>query len=365
MHKNGDVLMKDCILITGGAGFIGCALSDLLVERDSRPIVAIDCLHPQVHSANKRPERLNEKVELLISDVCEDDTWVKFLSKWRPSIVVHLAAETGTGQSLNEAGRHTHVNVTGTARMLDAFAAVNHVPERIVLSSSRAVYGEGLWERSDGTIFAPGQRSKAMLDSGLWDFEGGKAIPFESSRTPPNPTSIYGATKLAQEQIVRAWALSFGAEAVILRLQNVYGAGQSLTNPYTGIVSLFSRFAREGKSIPLYEDGLMQRDFVYISDVARALIAALYEPSAPSRIWDIGTGVPTTISDVAAEIIDYYGAPVAHVCGKYRNGDVRHAGCDSSRVVDIGWRPEVGLADGVGRLCDWIEQQLEVGRNDA
>ncbi|PSD17180.1 NAD-dependent dehydratase [Stenotrophomonas maltophilia] len=350
--------MKDCILITGGAGFIGSALSHLLRAEDPRPIVAIDNLHPQVHPKRLRPVDLHEDVNLVASDVCEPDTWDAVMAQWRPSLVVHLAAETGTGQSLSEASRHTHVNVTGTARMLDAFAAAGHVPDRIVLTSSRAVYGEGLWENEDGLRFQPGQRSKRMLDQAQWDFPGATPIPFRADVTPPNPTSIYGATKLAQEHIINAWALSFGTEVATLRLQNVYGAGQSLDNPYTGIVSLFARLAKAKQSIPLYEDGLMRRDFVYISDVARAVFAATKNSAAAGRVYDIGYGLPSTIKDLADEVARHYGAPAPHVCGKYRNGDVRHAGCDVSRSLELGWSPEVTMSQGVAQLCDWIDARL-------
>jgi len=353
-------MYKDCILITGGAGFIGSALSHLLRAEDPRPIVAIDVMHPQVHRTGQRPPELHADVQLIVADICEADTWKDFLAEWRPSLVVHLAAETGTGQSLNEASRHTHVNVTGTARMLDAFAAEGHVPERLVLTSSRAVYGEGVWETDDGKKIHPGQRSKQMLDAGVWDFPGAHALPFQADITPPGPTSVYGATKLAQEHIFNAWALSFGAEVAILRLQNVYGAGQSLDNPYTGIVSLFSRLAKAGQSIPLYEDGLMRRDFVYISDVASAVFAATRRPEAVGEVYDIGYGQPTTIMDIAETIAQHYGAPAPHVCGKYRNGDVRHAGCKVERSLALGWRPEVTMVGGVRQLCDWIDARLAV-----
>lgn len=350
--------MNDCILITGGAGFIGSAVSHILRSHDARPIVAIDNLHPQVHPAGARPPELHPDVELMVADVCEASTWDYFMATWRPSLVIHLAAETGTGQSLNEASRHTHVNVTGTARMLDAFAASSHVPKRIVLTSSRAVYGEGIWKTTGGDLIQPGQRSKEMLDRGEWDFPGASALPFRADSTPANPTSVYGATKLAQEHIINAWALSFGAEVATLRLQNVYGAGQSLDNPYTGIVSLFSRLAKAGKSIPLYEDGLMRRDFVYISDVASAVFAATHEPAAVGRVHDIGYGAPSTIGDLANVIARHYGAPEPHVCGKYRNGDVRHAGCEVEPSFALGWRPEVTMEEGVRRLCDWIDVRL-------
>lgn len=354
--------MKDCILVTGGAGFIGSALSRALAGNVRLPIVAVDNLHPQVHPVRQRPADLHPSVALVVADVCEPRTWRDVLSEWRPSVVVHLAAETGTGQSLSEATRHAHVNVTGTTMMLDAMSAVGHVPRRIVLSSSRAVYGEGTWRKRDGVLFNPGQRSRGMLETACWDFADADALPFSAGRTPPNPTSIYGATKLAQEHIVRSWALSFGAEFACLRLQNVYGPGQSLDNPYTGIVSLFCRLARERKSIPLYEDGRMRRDFVFIDDVARALRAAIESPAAAGEIFDIGTGQATTVADIADWVSRHYAAPPPHVCGAYRHGDVRHAACEIERARAIGWSPGTALREGIVPLCDWIDTRLGTRR---
>ena len=142
--------------------------------------------------------------------------------------------------------------------------------------SSRAVYGEGPWRRiGDGEVVYPGQRSRSQLASGNWDFPGLKFMMSEATSTVPSPVSIYGATKLAQEQILNAWSAAFGAQLKVLRLQNVYGPGQSLSNSYTGIVSLFCRIARQGESIPLYEDGWMMRDFILIDDVAAAILATL------------------------------------------------------------------------------------------
>lgn len=352
--------MKDCVLITGGAGFIGSAISEPMLSESRMPVVAIDCLHPQVHARRERPDQLHRDVKLIVGDICDENVWKSFLQNWRPQIVVHLAAETGTGQSLSEASRHTHVNVTGTARMLDSFAASGHVPKRFILTSSRAVYGEGLWTTANGGIVSPGQRSKVMLDAGQWDFPGLMPLPFTADTTPPRPTSIYGATKLAQEHILQAWTSSYASELTILRLQNVYGPGQSLTNPYTGIVSLFSRIARAQKRIPLYEDGQMRRDFVFINDVAQAILTAISSEEAPGRIFDIGSGVATTIEQVAEHIARYYSAPSPYVCGKFRNGDVRHASCEIEAASTIGWRPGTTLESGLSALCAWIDSNVEV-----
>jgi len=348
--------MKNCTLITGGAGFIGCALSKQS-SRFSAPVVVIDHLHPQVHHRRARPAQLAASTELVQADICLRDTWDTFLSEYRPVDVIHLAAETGTGQSLTESVRHAEVNVVGTAQMLDAFSRHAVVPKRIVLTSSRAVYGEGAWRSAGGEIAYPGQRSAKMLDRGEWDFPSMNALPFDASITAPNPANIYGATKLTQEQIIAAWCNSYSVEYVILRLQNVYGPGQSLSNPYTGIVPFFSRIARDGGSIPLYEDGAMLRDFVYIEDVASAIMCALQSDASVSKKMDIGFGRSISIGQLARIIACHYGAPEPYVSGQYRNGDIRHAACnpgDAMRWLD--WRPETSPEEGIPKLCEWIDR---------
>ncbi len=244
--------MSTC-LITGGAGFIGCALSSILPDHFDR-VVAIDNLHPQVHPSRDRPADLDPRVELVIGDVTSAADWDALLADVDPTAVIHLAAETGTGQSLTEATRHAKVNVVGTTELLDAL--VRHavdgrsLPERIVLTSSRAVYGEGAWTDADGHEVYPGQRSRAMLESGTWDFPGLTATPFNSHRVIPTPTSVYGSTKLAQENILTSWCLAMNVTPVLFRLQNVYGPGQSLINPYTGIVSFFAQRAQGRRGHP-------------------------------------------------------------------------------------------------------------------
>lgn len=344
-------------LVTGGAGFIGCALSPKLADKFDR-VVAIDCLHPQVHPTARRPLGLDSRVELIRGDVTERSMWDTVLATLKPAMVVHLAAETGTGQSLTEATRHAHVNVTGTAQMLDALVRSDAMPERIVLTSSRAVYGEGAWKDANGVLSYPGQRTRAQLERKEWDFSGLRPTPFSSSSVVPHPTSIYGATKLAQENILNSWCLAMGVSPVVLRLQNVYGPGQSLTNPYTGIVSLFAQLAKAGKSIPVYEDGEIIRDFVYIEDVADAVIAAMDHSTRAGNPYDVGSGEATSISQIADLIADHYAAPAPHITGQFRHGDVRHASCEIGETEGIlDWKPRTMVRDGVGLLCNWIDSQ--------
>lgn len=350
----------ETVLVTGGAGFIGCAISQSLLESFER-VVVVDNLHPQIHETGERPAGLAKGVELIVADITEAATWDKVLPEVLPEVVIHLAAETGTGQSLEEATRHTHVNVVGTSQLLDGFIRNKALPRRIVLSSSRAIYGEGAWRDAAGTLFYPGQRTSETLDQAQWDFPDAEPSSMNAVEVFPAPVSVYGATKLAQENILQAWAKSYGVESAILRLQNVYGPGQSLINPYTGIMSLFCRMAMGGRSIPLYEDGQVRRDFILIDDVASAIVAAATSAQTPDTPVDIGSGEFQTIGTAAETIAARYNAPAPHVTGQYRQGDVRHAWADISaaRAV-LGWEPQYNLQQGIARLADWIDVQPDV-----
>jgi dTDP-L-rhamnose 4-epimerase len=346
-------------LVTGGAGFIGCALSAALAVRFER-VIALDVLHPQVHGSRKRPSALTAMVELWPLDVADPATWDRVLEEVTPSVIIHLAAETGTGQSLTEATRHAQTNVTGTAMMLDALSARGAVPERIILSSSRAVYGNGAWQSSnaEGVVY-PKHRTREQLMRGEWDFPGLHYLPAEASITRLLPISIYGATKLAQEHLLTAWAAAYGTLPIVLRLQNVYGPGQSLSNPYTGIIPLFCRYAKRGDSIPLFEDGQMLRDFILIDDVVSAILSALGVAQTGEHTYDVGTGVATTIAALADRIAELYGAPPPRVCGRYRYGDVRHAACEIEATRRaLAWSPRHVLSNGLARLKDWVDMEL-------
>ena len=349
------------VLVTGGAGFIGTTLARELADSAEQWVV-LDNLHPQVHPGSQPPADLPDSVDLRIGDVTSAEDLDAVVADLRPDTVVHLAAETGTAQSLSESTRHGMVNVVGTTQLLDALTRAGHVPSHVVLTSSRAVYGEGVWRNVDGSTFQPGLRTHAQLEAGRWDHGDGAAhVPNSVAGTHPNPINVYGATKLAQEHILSAWTGSHDTRLSVLRLQNVYGPRQSLSNPYTGIVSLFSRLAREGQSIPLYEDGEITRDFVYIDDVVSALAAAMaHMPADHMRTVDVGSGVRTTIGDLAREIAAYHGAPEPHVTGQYRDGDVRHASCTVDATVRrLGWEPRWSLRDGVASLQEWIATQLD------
>lgn len=345
---------KTC-LITGGAGFIGCATSHLLVKLYDR-VMAFDNLHPQIHATATRPADLDSRAELVVGDVRKSADWDALLQIVQPDVILHLAAETGTAQSLLEATRHSSTNVVGTTQMTDALARNKIIPEKIVLASSRAVYGEGRWIDEKGQTCYPGMRTHAMLEAGQWEFPGLKPTVQFSPEVAPDPANVYAATKLCQENLLSSWCGSMGVELVRFRLQNVYGAGQSLINPYTGIVSLFARLAKAGKPIPVYEDGKIIRDFVYIDDVSSALAAGVERGHTNRYPYDVGLGKATTIHELAVEIANYYQAPDPVITGQYREGDIRAGWADISQTsTALEWNPAVNIATGIERLCNWID----------
>jgi dTDP-L-rhamnose 4-epimerase len=351
------------VLITGGAGFIGSLLSRRLVEA-GYDVAVMDVLLPQVHG--ERPTlKLAPSVQFFTGDVTHAPDWDAVLRLFRPSQIVHLAAETGTAQSLSHATRHGSVNVVGTTQLLDALSRAQLVPDQLVVASSRAVYGEGAWQ-SGTQIFYPGPRSHAQLLAGVWDpvgSTGEPAVPLPNCAgvTEPRPTNIYGATKLAQEHLLAAWAAAHDTKLSVLRLQNAYGPGQSLTNPYTGVVPFFARLSREKLPSEVYEDGRIVRDLVYIDDVVDALFAAVKEPAAESRCLDIGSGNGITIHELARKIAAIFDAPEPVVVPRFRDGDIRAASCNIEPATnELNWRPTWALDDGLRALLEWIDEQPEL-----
>lgn len=355
------------VLVTGGAGFIGRKLCERLAA-DGHVVTALDNLDERVHPG-RRPPALADGVTLRVMDVVSPDAeWDAALDDIAPDAVVHLAADTATARSLHEASRHASTNVLGTAAVLDACTRNRVALAHLVLASSRAVYGEGAWRDRDGVVFYPGPRTAADLAAARWDPTGPNGapampLPHRAGVTEPRPSSVYGATKLAQEHVGIAWCAGTGAPLSILRFQNVYGAGQSPDNPYAGVALLFATTARRRGQIEVYEDGAVVRDFVHVTDVVDALLATVAAPPGDHerrpRVLDIGSGAPVTLLEVARDLATRAGAPAPRVSGSYREGDVRAASaCIDDAAQQLGWRPRRTLDDGLDELL------AAVGPND-
>lgn len=352
------------VLITGGAGFIGghCARLALAAGHDVR---LLDNLSTQIHGAD--PQFVAPPgAEFLRGDVNRREDLARSMKG--VECVIHLAAETGTGQSMYEIDRYYRVNVQGTALLLDILANGAHSVSNIILASSRSVYGEGAYLCQacgpGGLRCFPASRSAAQLASHEWEPKcptcGGELKPTATRETDQlAPASIYAATKLAQEDMVRVAGRALGIGHAILRFQNVYGEGQSLNNPYTGILSIFSTRLRLGLSLPIFEDGEESRDFVHVEDVARVVLSCVELPSNAGLTLNVGCGRPTSVMKVAqtlARVMDSDIQP--HVTGQYRLGDIRHNYADLDAVrLTTGFQPSIGLEEGLARFCAWVTSQ--------
>jgi len=348
--------MKQFLLI-GGAGFIGSELQKVI---DPRTITVYDKFTSISHSTNTLRQSANSGAEVVVGDVCNRDDVESFVrTSPAPEGLLYLAAETGTGRSLYNCHLNANVNVAGLANVLDMLAKYEKFPKRIVLTSTRAVYGEGPYRNKDTSeIYYPAPRSRAQLDAGTFEFPNSAPIAANASQHTPRPVNVYGSTKLAQEHLLLNWAQSFGIPLYIFRLQNVYGAGQSLSNPYTGVLIHFIRQLKAGNSIHIFEKGGITRDFVHVSDVARLLKLGLLGDGTPG-IYDCGSATRVALEDVAEILRKIVDGPPIICTTEYRLGDVRHATADITETLrHFNWQPEISLTSGLEDLFSWAYSQL-------
>lgn len=351
------------VLITGGAGFIGSRLAAALAGKAA--VTVFDNFHPQAHAGNpeNRVRLDGAGTRVIEGDVRDAAALRAAVAAARPDIVYHLAAETGTGQSYDEPARYAAVNVMGTAHLIEAVRAAGGVG-RIVLAGSRSVYGEGACTDAAGRPAAAVERRAADLARGDFapkDRAGRPLVPAPSAAAacPVAPASVYASTKLMQEYLLTQAFWGSDTQVGILRLQNVYGAGQSLNNPYTGVLSIFCRQIQEGKVLSIYEDGEITRDFVEVSDVVAAFAAMGQAERMPDAVLDIGSGRGATILQVARLLLELLGAPGdrLRISGEFRPGDIRHAVADTGPArAALGWAPAVTLEQGLARLADWARR---------
>ncbi len=354
------------ILITGGAGFIGSGLALYLVD-NGYTVTILDNLSQQIHG--EEPEKnsplylsIKDKVRFIKGTVTSRSDWETAIAD--NEVIVHLAAETGTGQSMYQIEHYAQVNIGGTALMLDILANQKTVVKKVVIASSRAIYGEGKYISKELGAVYPKHRIAADMDKGQFEVTYPGVIgPLELVATDEeskiHPSSVYGITKQNQEQMIMTVCPTLGIAPVAFRYQNVYGPGQSLTNPYTGILSIFSTLVLNNKPINIFEDGKESRDFVFITDVIRATFMGIEKEEANGQVFNVGTGIPTTVLEVAEGLISLYGKDVpVKVSGNYRLGDIRHNYADMKKIEQLlGFRPSVSFADGLCQFTDWVKAQ--------
>lgn len=362
------------ILITGGAGFIGSGLALYLIQ-EGCTVTVLDNLSEQIHGTD--PEKssplyrsVKDKVRFIHGTVTSRSDWEKAIGE--SEVIVHLAAETGTGQSMYQISHYADVNIGGTALMLDLLANQKTAVKKVIIASSRAIYGEGKYISAELGPVYPKHRIATDMDKGQFEVTyPGAVSPLQLVATDEeskiHPSSVYGITKQNQEQMVMTVCPTLGIAPVAFRYQNVYGPGQSLTNPYTGIMSIFSTLVLNNKPVNIFEDGKESRDFVFISDVIRATFFGIEKEEANGQIFNVGTGIPTTVQEVAEGLIALYGKEVpVNVSGNYRLGDIRHNYADMSKIENLlGFRPAVSFAEGLRQFTVWVKaQEVQTSRYD-
>jgi dTDP-L-rhamnose 4-epimerase len=357
--------MTEQVLITGGAGFIGRYVGAELL-RSGHSVRALDALIEQVHGPDcDRPPLLDNAIELVKGDV-RDAAAVRRALDGVDS-VIHLAAEVGVGQSMYEVERYTSTNDVGTAVLFEAL--IERPVRRVVTASSMSIYGEGLYRDADGAIVENAERK--VLSDGManWDPVDAAGRPLTPVATPewkrPNLSSIYALNKYVQERTTHILAAPYGMESVCLRLFNVYGAGQALSNPYTGVLAIFASRLLNGQVPMIFEDGEQRRDFVHVNDVARAFAEALVSPRAAGATLNIGSGNDRSVTEVATELARAMGknAIAPEIVGKSRTGDIRHCFCDTTHARDVlGFAAGEDFQAGLAQLAEWVGQQTASDR---
>jgi dTDP-L-rhamnose 4-epimerase len=351
------------VLVTGGAGFIGSRVA-LRLAREGWEVRVLDALLEQVHGpapeTSATVRALREGIEVVVGDVRDARTCWRALAGC--SHVLHLAAETGTGQSVYSTARYADANVVGTATLCDALAHCRATLETVLVASSRAVYGEGRALCAEhGAIDPPPRRHADLLGRRFEPRCPMCGAPVEPLPTPETaqaaPVSVYGVTKLAQEQLVLGACRTLGLRGAALRYQNVYGAGQSLRNPYVGILPLFAGAIATGETLQLFEDGRQTRDFVHVDDVVAATCRALTTPPAEPMAINVGSGGAIDLFGLLGEVERALGRPArTTITGEFREGDIRHnRACLKRATVMLSFAPRVALHDGVAEFIGWAD----------
>lgn len=353
------------VLITGGAGFIGTEIVEQLFETGKWKITVLDAMTKQIHGADWKSSYLYKKIEekcnFIHGDVRDFEIVRSVLAD--NEYIIHLAAETGTGQSMYQINQYNEVNIMGTSNLLQAIstAGVGSNVKKIILSSSRSVYGEGKYICPHCGVVYPNSRNKENMlnnDFNMYCDTCGKILT--STHTTEDsmvkPKSLYAFTKYTQERMLQTMCPALGVDYTIFRFQNVYGVGQSLKNPYTGILSIFSSLMLENKPINIFEDGKESRDFINVVDVATGVIKSLENSESNSEIINLGSGVGISVIEIADFLKKTYKSDsVINITGDFRIGDIAHNIADISKAQRIlDFKQNISLEKGLEEFCKWV-----------
>lgn len=363
-----DLASMSVALVTGGAGFIGSHLADALVAAGRR-VRVLDNLLPQAHPTGE-PRFVPKEAELMVADVCDRAAVDRALDD--VDTVFHLAAMVGNGQSMYDIRRYTEVNVVGTATLLEAIVARAKRPTRVVVSSSMVVYGDGAYACATHGELERAERPSDRLRARKWEPVcpscGAEVTPVATRETHPlRPTSTYGTSKRAQEELALVLGRAYGIPTVALRYLNTYGSRQALSNPYTGVAAIIASRVLNGREPTIFEDGEQLRDFTHVSDVVAANLAAERAPEhAFYRAFNVGTGRSVKIADVARTIARELGKDLSpRITGEFREGDIRHCFADVSEAeARLGWKARVDFASGAHELAKWARGETPVDHTD-
>lgn len=350
--------MSERILITGGAGFVGSHLADLLLRQGYR-VRVMDNLAEQVHGAAGWPSYLDERVERVHADLRNQGQVDQALRD--VDAVFHLAAAVGVGQSMYQITHYVDVNNNGTATLLQALS--QRPVKKLVVASSMSLYGEGLYRDDSGTIHSVAERPLEQLRRGDWDLKY-KGRNLEPVATPEEkavaPSSVYALSKFDQERLCLMVGSAYKIPTVALRFFNIYGPRQALSNPYTGVLAIFSSRYLNNKAPIIFEDGQQRRDFVSVHDVARACLLALESDAANDQVFNVGSGRDYSIREIAGKVAAALGKAdiTPEITGQYRVGDIRHCFADIGKARQLlSYQPQVPLEDGLKELAEWLKTQ--------
>jgi dTDP-L-rhamnose 4-epimerase len=350
------------ILVTGGAGFIGSHVIDYLLDR-GHSVRVLDALISQIHGRERRVSHFNAQAELVIGNIVDHEVVSQALKDI--DSVIHLAASVGVGQSMYQIVDYCTTNVLGTATLLQAIVDSKCRLQSLVVTSSMSAYGEGRYRTTEGQLVSPGVRSATQLAAADWELKDADGRPLQPVATdeekPLNPTSVYAINKRDQEEMCLRVGSAYGIPTTALRLFNVFGSRQALSNPYTGVAAIFCARLLNDRPPLIFEDGLQKRDFVHVRDVARAIACAAEKPVAGEAI-NIGSGTALSVIEIAEILaLEMRKSIPSQVTGMYRQGDIRHCVADISKArCLLRWEPSTSFRQGVPELIEWVRSQQDI-----